>query len=61
MLSRFRPRSQQEGDHDGLAELRLSRTVNAMLGNVMALETRLICSGVRFPLGSSLLLAARKR
>jgi hypothetical protein len=46
--------------HDPLAEFRLPRIVDAALGEVLGLELALIKRGIRFPVGGSLILVARK-
>jgi trans-aconitate methyltransferase len=45
---------------DPLADLRLPRWVNVVCERTMAIERRLIQAGVRFPMGGSLLVVARK-
>jgi SAM-dependent methyltransferase len=58
-LSRRLRRSNGAGD--ALADLRLRGWQNQALGAVMAVERLLLGAGVRFPIGGSLLLVARKR
>jgi SAM-dependent methyltransferase len=48
------------GDEDASSELRTGKVADAILGAVMAVERALIRSGLRFPVGGSLLLVARK-
>jgi SAM-dependent methyltransferase len=57
LLSR---RGIKKGDYDPQAEFRISRTMNFILESVFSLERALIGLGLRLPLGSSLLLVARK-
>jgi SAM-dependent methyltransferase len=59
ILSRFR-QGRDGRERDPLDELRLHPTVNAFCAAVMQLEYRLIRSGLRLPLGGSLLVVARK-
>ena len=47
--------------YDAYAELRIPPFVNRMFGSVMRLERSLIRRGVSLPVGTSLLVAARKR
>ena len=47
--------------HDALADLKISRWQNRVLRVVMGVERALIDAGVRFPVGGSLLVVARKR
>jgi SAM-dependent methyltransferase len=57
-LSRLLQRNQPV---DPMQEFRVSETVNAVGGAVMAVERRLIEAGVSMPAGGSLLLVARRR
>ena len=57
-LSRVRDR--RTTDYDPATEYRLPRLVDALFGGVMAIERRLIASGLSFPAGSSLLVVARR-
>ena len=58
-LSR-RARPAPRGDYDVLAELRVGRFANFVLGSVLAFERRLIRLGIRFPAGGSRLLLAQR-
>ncbi len=57
MLSRFMRRA-PTADFDVLAELRVGRVANILLGSALGFERLLIRIGVRFPAGGSLLLVA---
>ena len=46
--------------YDVLAELRIGGITNVVLEKIMDVERLAICSGLSFPVGGSLLLAARK-
>jgi SAM-dependent methyltransferase len=59
MLSRRFQRKSTAG-YDVLAELRVGRVTNFLLESVLAIERGLICLGIRFPAGGSLLLVARR-
>jgi SAM-dependent methyltransferase len=59
-LSRVR-RRQLTDDYDPFRELALSERVNRALGAVMSAERRLIRRGLSFPLGSSLVVVAKRR
>jgi SAM-dependent methyltransferase len=59
-LSRIRNRRLTD-DYDPFREFVLPERVNRALGAVMSAERRLIRSGVSFPLGSSLLVVAKRR
>ena len=59
MASRFMRRAPR-ADYDVLAELRVGRLANFLLEAVLTLERALIAIGVRFPVGGSLLLVARR-
>ncbi len=43
-----------------MSELRIGQIANRLLGTVMTIERGFIRSGIRFPMGGSLLLVARK-
>jgi SAM-dependent methyltransferase len=58
-LSALRNR-RARADFDPFADLKISRTANAILSRVLAVERRLIERGVDFPFGGSLFLCARK-
>jgi SAM-dependent methyltransferase len=58
-LSRLRRRT--TAAEDPLAELRLGKMTNSVFSSVMSLERGLLRRGIRFPLGGSLLLVARKK
>jgi SAM-dependent methyltransferase len=58
-LSRWRHRA--DGVYDPSTEYGLPQVVERLFGTVMAAERRLITLGVSFPVGSSLLVAARRR
>jgi SAM-dependent methyltransferase len=58
-LSRLRQKTPQR--FDASSELRVGRTVNRVLGAVMALERRLIEAGVTLRAGGSLLVVAHKK
>ena len=45
---------------DAMSELRIGRLPNSLFGSIMSIEHQLIRSGVKFPAGGSLLMAARK-
>ena len=60
LLLARRVRTPSLADFDPLAELRMGRFSNAMLSGMMGLERALIRSGVSFPAGGSLLVAARR-
>lgn len=47
-------------EQDANAEMRLPRILNQLLLGVMAVERGLIKSGIRFPIGGSRLVVARK-
>jgi SAM-dependent methyltransferase len=55
-LSRLRARSRN--DYDPASEFALPQSVDRLFGAAMRLERRLIRSGLSFPVGSSLLIAA---
>jgi SAM-dependent methyltransferase len=59
MTSRARPLP-ADREYDPLAELRIGGLANALLEKIMAVERQAIRAGVNFPLGGSLLIAARK-
>jgi hypothetical protein len=59
LVSRKLPRVSDK-EFDPLADLRLPRPINTMLGLVANLERLLIQAGINFPAGGSLLLVARK-
>jgi SAM-dependent methyltransferase len=59
-LSRAR-RRQLTDDYDPFRELAVSERVNRALGAVMSAERRLIRRGLSFPLGSSLVVVAKRR
>lgn len=59
-LSRLRHR-RLTAEHDQFRELDLHRGVNRILASVMGAERRLIQTGVSLPLGSSLVVVARRR
>jgi SAM-dependent methyltransferase len=59
MLSRITAKGTSE-TYDPLSEFRISQQVNAVLGNVMKVEAAFIRAGISFPMGSSLLLVARR-
>jgi SAM-dependent methyltransferase len=59
-LSRRLPGRRQARGDDGMADIRIGRWQNRVLGVVMAWERALIRAGLRFPVGGSLLLVARK-
>jgi SAM-dependent methyltransferase len=46
--------------NDPMSELRIGQIANRLLGTVMTIERGFIRSGIRFPIGGSLLLVARK-
>jgi SAM-dependent methyltransferase len=48
------------GDEDASSELRTGKVADAVLGAVMGVERAMIRSGLRLPVGGSLLLVARK-
>lgn len=48
------------GDDDNMSDLRLPTWLNRVFGIVMALERRLIRAGIRFQLGGSRILIAKK-
>jgi SAM-dependent methyltransferase len=59
LLSRLRKRVPAE-HYDPMMELKLGSRVNSVLESIMNIERALTQWGVRFPLGGSLLLVARK-
>lgn len=59
-LSRFMAACQREADFDALAELKLPAPVNWGLEQILAMEVALIRSGIRLPVGGSLLLVGEK-
>ena len=59
MVMRFAIRGHQI-DFDPQGELKINSTLNSLLASIMSLEVGLIRLGVRFPLGGSLLLIAKK-
>lgn len=59
LLSRLQQR-RPKPDYDGASELRISGSMNAILGNILNLERLMIQSGISFPVGGSLLLIAKK-
>jgi SAM-dependent methyltransferase len=59
-LSRIRRRRLTD-DYDPFRELALSERVNRALGAVMSAERRFIRRGLSFPLGSSLVVVAKRR
>lgn len=59
LASRLKRRRPTE-NFDVLAELRIGKLANAVLGIIMSLESALIRLGLKFPFGGSLLLAAHK-
>jgi hypothetical protein len=59
VLSRL-SRAFSTAEYDGMADLKQAPTVDFCLGTVMDLERLLIRAGVSFPVGGSLLMAARK-
>ena len=59
-LSRIRSRRLTD-DYDPFRELTLSERANRALGAVMSAERRLIRRGLSFPLGSSLVVVAKRR
>lgn len=59
MLSRLR-KNRTVAENDPMSELRIGRVANALLGSVMAVEWGLIRSGMRFPMGGSRLLVAKR-
>lgn len=61
LLVASRLTAQRALQHDPRAEFRISRTVNAALTRVMALERAAIRRGVSFPIGGSLLAVAQRR
>ncbi len=60
MLSRISAKGTPQ-TYDPRSEFRLSPRVNAILAGVMNIERRLIQRGISFPVGSSLLLIARRQ
>ena len=60
-FSRWRGRGQDPADCDPTQEFRLPGTVERAFGAAMTAERSLIRTGVSFPAGSSLLLAAHRR
>jgi hypothetical protein len=60
LLSRVRHRRLTD-EYDPFRELALPQGVNRVLTGVMTAERRLIRSGVPLPLGSSLVVVARRR
>lgn len=60
ILSRLRKRAAAWEDLDVMSELRQPRPLNSALEAAMTLERLLIRLGVSFPVGGSLLIAARK-
>ncbi len=60
MLSRLAKNS-GKNNPDVMAELKIGKSMNAILESVLGLERGLIRSGINFPFGGSLLLIARKR
>lgn len=59
MLSRLR-KNRTVAENDPMSELRIGRVANALLGSVMTVEWGLIRSGMRFPVGGSRLLVAKR-
>lgn len=59
ILSRLR-KNRRVTANDPMSELRLGRTANKLLGKIMTAERNLIQRGLRFPMGGSRLLAAKK-
>jgi len=53
-------RSASKGNYDPMSEFRIPRWLNHGLETVMSIELALLKLGLRFPLGGSLLLVARK-
>lgn len=60
-LSRRFDKNNKEGHHDPMAELRIGRIANLILGAIMQIELLLTHVGIRFPVGGSLFIVARKR
>jgi hypothetical protein len=58
VASRFRPPARP---FDPLAEFRLPKAANRILGTMVGLESVLIRAGISLPVGGSLLLVARRR
>lgn len=59
-LSRRARRPDGAHTQDALADLRISPVLNRLLAVIMAIERGMIFCGIRFPVGGSLLLVARK-
>lgn len=59
VLSRLR-KNHTVAENDPMSELRIDRVANALLGSVMAVELGLIRLGMRFPVGGSRLLVAKR-
>ena len=60
MVSRLSSKKAPPDDKSKSSELRLPNFINRAFEGVMHLERLLIRSGIRFPVGGSLLLIARK-
>ncbi len=60
LVSRLTQR-QAVDNYDPLAELRIQGGLNALLEKVLTIEYQLIRAGMRFPIGGSLLLVAKKQ
>lgn len=60
-LSRRFGKTGRESHQDPMAELRIGRIANLVLSAIMSLELLLTRAGVRFAVGGSLFLVARKR
>lgn len=60
MASRYLKREERGGQVDVLDELRLSPAINGLLSLVLRLEFLMIRLGLRFPVGGSRILVARK-
>ncbi|KQY60523.1 hypothetical protein ASD11_13860 [Aeromicrobium sp. Root495] len=52
--------ARRSADHDAAAELALPRVVNAVCATVMTVELALLRWGLRFPMGGSRLMVARR-
>ena len=59
VLSRLR-KNRTVTRNDPMSELRISWVANALLGRVMAVESGLMRLGMRFPVGGSRLLVAKR-
>lgn len=60
MIASRKLQGRSPSEEEALAELRLPRLINSLFEGIMNAERQLIRAGVRFPVGGSLLLLAKK-